>query len=118
MHQRMKEYPDCFGFKQSDLPTSYLYDFILWLSVVVIYHDEIKGKMVFRSFKIFGICCVFFIGLTAVHMIHFKNGIRTFFVYRMIDALILFKFLGIPNRFLYSLFLKNGRYKLGYYWYW
>ena len=110
MHKPMEEYPDCFGFTEADLRFSYAYNFLLWLSVVLIFHishRSLNGKMIFRSLIIFGICFLFFGSLAAIYMNHFVPGIRSFYIYSILDGLILFSLLGVINGFLYPLFFKH-----------
>jgi hypothetical protein len=110
MHEPMAMHPDAFGFTSSDLPSSYFYNFMLWLAVVLIFHiakDALTGKMIIRSLKVFALCCLFFCSLAAVYMNHFNQDIRTFFMYSMLDAVLLFSFLGSINGLLYPLFFKS-----------
>ena len=110
MHAPMADYPDCFGFTEADLPSSLFYNFCLWLIVIILFHiahPAIKGKMIYKSLLIFGLCGAFFISLAAVYMNHFTEGIRTFFRYSMIDGLILFTYLGIINALLYPVIFKS-----------
>lgn len=112
MHRPMSAHPDAFGFTAADLPSSYFYNFVLWLSVVLIFHlakDGLKGKMIVRSLIVFGVCCLFFCSLAAVYMNHFNQGIRTFFRYSMVDAVLLFSYLGILNGLLYPYFFKSNQ---------
>ena len=104
MFGTMEAHPQYFGFTPDDLPWSYLYNFILWLCVVVIYHlahRQLNGSHINRSLQVFAICGLFFISLTAVYMNHFNLEIRSFFRYSMMDALILFFFLGLANGLVY-----------------
>ena len=110
MHQPMEQYPDCFGFTAKDLPASYAYNFLLWLSVVLIFHiahKSLHGKMIVRSLIVFAVCFLFFASLAAVYMNHYTQGIRIFYIYSILDGLILFSFLGIINGYLYPLFFKH-----------
>ena len=110
MHKPMEAYPDCFGFTDADFTTSYAYNFLLWFSVVLIFHighKSLKGKMMQKSMIFFGICCLFFVSLAAVYMNHFQQGIRPFFMYSMLDGLILFSYLGAINGLLYPLIFKS-----------
>lgn len=111
MHQPMITNPDAFGFSEKDYPLSFLYNFVLWLSVILIFHishPSLKGKMIFRSLLIFGLCCLFFCSLAAVYMNHFNQEIRTFFRYSMLDAVILFTYLGTVNGLLYPHVFKKA----------
>ena len=110
MHQPMEQYPDCFGFTAQDFPSSYAYNFLMWLSVILIFHiahTSLKGKMIYRSIFIFALCFLFFASLSAIYMNHYIHGIRTFYVYSMLDGVILFSLLGIINGYVYPLFFKH-----------
>ena len=112
MHRVMPQYPDCFNneFTQADWASSFFYNFMLWLSVVWIFHvahPSVGGSYLVKSFKIFGLCCLFFVSLAAVYMNHYSTDIRTFYQYSMVDALILFSLLATANGFLYPLLFKE-----------
>ncbi len=110
MHQPMEDYPDCFGFTENDLPASFAYNFLLWLSVVLIFHiahKSLSGGMIFRSLIVFGLCCLFFVSIAAIYMNHYTLGIRSFYLYSMLDAVLLFSFLGLVNGWLYPVFFKK-----------
>ncbi|MEQ9593772.1 MAG: hypothetical protein RLN86_14295 [Cyclobacteriaceae bacterium] len=107
MHRPMAEFPDCFGFTDADFPSSLLYNFMMWLSVTSIFHvghASIKGSLLFKSLVFYGLCCMFFISLAAIYMNHFTAGIRVFYMYSILDGLILFTFLGFVNSILYPKF--------------
>ena len=110
MHRPMEQYPDCFGFSSNDLPSSYFYNFAMWFCVVLIFHiahKALTGKLILRSLIIFGLCFLFFASLAAIYMNHYNSDIRTFYLYSILDGLLLFLFLGIVNGFLYPVFFKN-----------
>lgn len=110
MHQPMVNYPDCFGFTEKDFPSSLIYNFMMWFSVIILFHighHTLKGSILIRSIIIFGICCLFFVSLAAVYMNHYTEGIRVFYRYSMLDGIILFSFLGIINGFLYPKFFPS-----------
>jgi hypothetical protein len=110
MHAPMEQFPDCFGFRPEDFPTSLIYNFMLWFSVVILFHwahRHLNGAMWVKSLQVFGICCLFFVSLAAVYMNHYTEGMRPFYRYSMLDALILFAFLGLINGFLYPLFFRK-----------
>lgn len=114
MHQPMAEFPFCFNnnFTDHDWATSFFFNFMLWLAVTWLFHlawPALKGSFITRSLIVFGICCLFFISLAAVYMNHYQEGIRTFYRYSMIDALILFPLLGVANGILYPLLLGKDR---------
>ncbi|MEQ8425007.1 MAG: hypothetical protein RIA63_09870, partial [Cyclobacteriaceae bacterium] len=104
MHQPMVDYPDCFGFTEKDFPASLFYNFVMWFSVVMLFHlgqRSIKGTMMVRSFIFFGLSCLFFISLAAIYMNHYIQGIRVFYLFSMLDGIIIFSLLALINGFLY-----------------
>ncbi len=106
MHRVMPEYPECFNneFTQFDWMTSFFYNFMLWVSVVWIFHlahPALKGSYLIKSLKVFGICCLFFSSLAAIYMNHYIVDIRTFYRYSILDAIIVFTILGVGNGLLY-----------------
>ena len=105
----MDQYPDCFGFQDEDFPLSFFYNFVMWLSVILTFHighRSLKGNMVIRSLIIFGICCLFFISLSAVYMNHFDQGIRQFYIYSIIDGILVFSYMAVVNALIYPRFFK------------
>ncbi len=114
MHQPIAEFPACFNnnFTEYDWGTSFFFNFMLWLAVTWLFHltwPALQGSFLLRSLTIFGICCLFFISLAAVYMNHYPEGIRTFYRYSILDALILFPLLGVANGLLYPLLFGKTR---------
>lgn len=110
MHQPMIDYPDCFGFTQKDFPSSLFFNFTMWFSVVLIFHighRSLRVSMMMRSLILFGISCLFFVSLAAIYMNHYNEGIRVFYLFSMLDGIILFLLLGIINGYLYPVFFKS-----------
>lgn len=110
MHAPMVSEAGCFGFREEDLWSSYLFNYVLWLAVVLNFHTshhQLSGKLLWKSLQSFGISCLLFCSLAAVYMNHFNLEIRTFFIWSMVDALILFGLLGAVNGLLYPLFFKK-----------
>lgn len=110
MHEPMATYEDCFGFTMDDLPLSHLFNYCLWLSVVLLFHlirKSLEVKTIWASLIVFGICGLFFISLTGAYMNHFNDGIRVFFRYAMLDGVLLFGLLGLLNGWIYPLIFKE-----------
>lgn len=117
MHRVMPEYPMCFNnnFTTQDLASSFFYNFMLWLSVTWIFHvahPALSGSWVVRSLKVFGLGWLFFASLAAVYMNHYVADIRTFYLYSILDALILFPLLGVTNGVLYPWLFGRGETKI------
>lgn len=112
MHQPMIDQPDCFGFTMDDLPMSHLYNYGIWLVVVVLFHliqPQISLPILAKSLLLFGLAALFFICITGAFMNHFNQGIRVFFRYVMLDALLVFGILGLVNGLLYPLIFMRSR---------
>lgn len=116
MHSVMPKFPAVFDtdFNNTDFAVSLFYNFMLWLSatwVFYIAHPVIKGHYIVRSLKVFGIMALFFISLAAVYMNHFSDEVKPFFLYSMLDAVMLFAIVGLGNGILFP---KIFRGKLAY----
>jgi len=114
MHQPMIDFTSCFNsqFTSSDWISSFFYNFMVWFCATWIFHllhPSISGKMILKSLKIYGLMCLFFISVTAVYMNHYIDGIRTFYIYAMIDALITFSIVAIANGLLYPVFFRSPK---------
>ena len=109
MHEPMAQYPDCFGFTEADLPLSHLFNYLIWFSVILIFHLSRMGvqwKVFWHSLLIFGLAYLFYLGIAGAFMNHFNQGIRVFFRYAMLDAFLVFGILGIVNGLSYPYFFK------------
>ena len=111
MHQPMIEYKDCFNsdFTNIDWASSFFYNFLVWFCAAWIFHlaqHSVSGNMIVKSFKIFGIALLFFISISAVFMNHYIEGIRTFYRFGMIDAVITFSIVALANGLLYPRFFR------------
>lgn len=110
MHAPMTAYADCFGFTMADLPLSHLFNYLLWFSTLLIFHLAQRAMafhIMIRSLLIFGLVCLFHVSLTGAYMNHFNEGIRVFFRYAMLDALLIFGILGLLNGLAYPLLFKR-----------
>lgn len=110
MHEPMTAYEDCFGFTMDDLPLSHLFNYCLWLSVVLLFHltrKSLEWKTIWTSLIVFGVCCLLFISLTGAYMNHFNQGIRVFFRYAMLDGVLLFGSLGLLNGLVYPVVFRE-----------
>ena len=112
MHQPMNEYPDCFNlsFTTIDWVSSFFYNYMVWFVATWVFYltrNQVSGSYIVRSFKIYGIMCLFFISLTAVYMNHYVDGIRIFYRYAMLDALITYSIVALANGLLFPRFFKN-----------
>ena len=112
MHRVIPEYPDCFDvdFSGTDLAVSFFYNFMLWLSAAWIFYlayPNVKGNFIGKSLKIYGVCCLFFISLAAVYMNHYSGAIKEFYIFSMIDAVIVFSVVALANGLLFPWIFKS-----------
>ena len=113
MHAVMPQYPDVFDndFDTADFLVSIFYNFMLWLTATWVFHIAhpcVAGGFVTKSLKLFGLMCLFFISLAAVYMNHFTPAVKPFYLWSMVDALIVFGIVGLCNGVIYpKLFAKE-----------
>lgn len=112
MHAVMPQYPEVFDtdFSSTDFAVSLFYNFMLWLTatwVFYIAHPELKGNFIVKSLKLFALMGLFFISLAAIYMNHYTADIKTFYLYSMLDAVILFPLLGLANGLLFPRIFKK-----------
>jgi hypothetical protein len=101
----MERHPDYFRteFTQFDWITSYLYNFMVWLVVVWLFHlarPAIRGRDMIVSLEVFGLMWLFFASVSAVYMNHYSHP-RDFYLYNVADALLMFALVGAANGLLY-----------------
>lgn len=106
MHSVMPQFPEVFDteFSNTDFTVSLFYNFMMWLTATWVFylaHPVVKGHYIIRSLKIFALMGLFFISLAAIYMNHFSAEAKPFFLYSMIDALILFPIVGFANGILF-----------------
>lgn len=112
MHRVMPEFPGCFNndFTSQDFAISFFYNFMLWLAVTWIFllaYPSMRGSFVVRSLKVFAVCCLFFISLAAIYMNHYIPEIRPFYMWSMVDAIILFFIVGLANGLIFPWLFKK-----------
>ena len=105
LFQVMEDNPGIFNteFTTTDWVTSYSYNFMMWLVISWVYlllHPHLKGHVVVRSLKVYGIMFLFFASLSAVYMNHYAD-IRMFYVYNTLDALVVFPIVAVANGLLF-----------------
>ena len=90
-------------FETFDWVTSYLYNFLMWLSTAWIYHlarPAIGGSDLLSSLKVFGVLWLNFAAISAIYMNHYSHP-RDFYVWNILDALLVFTLVAIGNGLLY-----------------
>ncbi len=98
----------CFNteFATFDWVTSFFYNFMVWLSITWLFHiakDGLEGGWVVRSLKLYGIAWLFFAALSGVYMNHYSHA-KDFYLFNVLDALIVFPIVAIANGLLYPRF--------------
>ncbi|MBX7151741.1 hypothetical protein K1X84_08875 [bacterium] len=99
------------NFTTSDWITSYFYNFMMWLSCVLIFdrmHPVISGSWMTKSLKIFSMTWLFFASVSAIYMNHYSHT-KMFYFYNIIDSIIVFALVAIANSLLYPRLLRNKK---------
>jgi hypothetical protein len=90
-------------FTSVDWVTSYLYNFLMWMSCVWVFHlmrPAIRGTDLVASLKTFGIMWLMFASTSAIYMNHYSHP-RDFYFWNLFDALLVFTLVAIGNGYLY-----------------
>ena len=108
MHRGFVDYPDTFNadFGTNDFIIGLVFNFVMWVCVLLIFHfmqASLPGPLLMRSVLGFALCALLFVSIAAVYMNHFRDHIKFFFVWSMVDALMVFVLVGIANGLLYPL---------------
>ena len=101
----MERNASCFNihFSTLDWATSYFYNFMMWLSITWVFHivhARLHGSFVTKSLKVYGLMLLFFASLSAIYMNHYVHP-KSFYIYNILDALIIFPLVGVANGLLY-----------------
>lgn len=112
MHEVIPKYPDVFNndFDTTDFMISLFYNFMFWLTATWVFHiahPRVTGSFIVKSFKIFGLMCLFFVSVAAVYMNHYTDAVKPFYFYSMIDALIVFPIVALANGLIYPRLFKK-----------
>lgn len=112
MHAVIPQFPEVFDndFSNTDFVISLGYNFMLWLTATWMFylaHPALKGNYIIKSLKVFGLMGLFFVSLAAVYMNHYTDAVKPFYLYSMLDAVILFPIVGVANGVLFPRFLKD-----------
>ena len=112
MHEVIPKYPDVFNndFDTTDFMISLFYNFMFWLAATWVFHiahPRVTGNFIAKSFKIFGLMCLFFVSVSAVYMNHYTDAVKPFYLYSMIDALIVFPIVALANGLIYPRLFKK-----------
>ena len=97
-------------FTTFDWVSSYLFNFVMWLTCVWIFHllrPVLRGPDLLASVKVFGIMWLMFASTSAIYMNHYSHP-RDFYFWNVFDALLVFALVALGNGFLYRRMM--GRY--------
>lgn len=113
MHEVMPRYPEVFDvdFTGRDFTISLGYNFAMWFVATWVFHllhPVLRGGMVLRSLKSYGLMCLFFWSVAAVYMNHYQDPVKPFYLWSMVDAAIVFTVVAVANGLLYPLFLEGA----------
>ena len=98
-------------FTAFDWVTSYFYNFMVWLAITWVFHKMhpvLSGNHLVKSLKVYALMYVFFASVSAVYMNHYRHP-KAFYLYNLLDALIVFPLVAIANGLLYPRILGGGR---------
>ena len=90
-------------FTTFDWVTSYLYNFLMWLCCVWVFHlarPAIDGSDMIASCKIFAIMWLSFTAVSFIYMNHYAHP-REFYFWNVLDALLVFTLVAVGNGLLY-----------------
>lgn len=90
-------------FAMIDWVTSYFYNFVMWFTVTVAFHKvhpHLRGSMPVKSLKVYGFFVIVFASISAIYMNHYSHS-KDFYLYSILDAVLVFSLLGLANGFLY-----------------
>ena len=96
-------------FQTIDWVTSFFYNFVMWFVVTVAFHfsrPHLKGHIVTRSLKVYGLMLIMFASISAIYMNHYSHP-KDFYLYNILDSIIVFPLVGLANAFLYPLFFRQ-----------
>lgn len=113
MHEVMPRYPEVFDvdFTGRDFAISLGYNFAMWFVATWVFHllhPVLRGGMILRSLKSYGLMCLFFLSVAAVYMNHYQDPVKPFYLWSMVDAAIVFTVVAVANGLLYPLFLEGA----------
>ena len=112
MHRVMPRYPDVFDteFTTIDFAISLFYNFMMWFTATLVFHllhPVLRGPIWVKSLKSYMLMALFFCSLAAIYMNHYSDAFKPFYLWSMVDALILFPLVGLANGILYPLFFQK-----------
>ncbi len=107
----MERNASCFNihFSTLDWTTSYFYNFVMWLTITWVFHllhPSLRGSFVGKSLKVYGLMVLSFASVSAIYMNHYIHP-KSFYIYNILDALIIFPLVAVANGLLYPLLMTR-----------
>lgn len=96
------------NFSTTDWVTSYFYNFMLWLTctwVFVLLHPRLRGHLVLRALKVYGLMFFLFASISTIYMNHYSHP-KEFYLYSILDSLLVFPIVAIATGLLYPIFFR------------
>jgi hypothetical protein len=108
----MTKHPGVFRihFSRLDLATSYFYNFMMWLTaewVFMLLEPRLRGRTWWKSLRVYGLLLLFFLSVSAIYMNHYSHP-KWFYVWNMLDAVIVFAIVALANGILYPWFFGGS----------
>ncbi|MBI2620432.1 MAG: hypothetical protein HYW57_10155 [Ignavibacteriales bacterium] len=97
------------NFQTIDWITSFFYNFMMWFAVTLAFSfavAHLRGTMIVRSLKVYALMWVMFASISAIYMNHYSHP-KDFYIYNIVDGVLIFALMGIANGLLYPLFFKQ-----------
>lgn len=97
--------PEVFNttFTTADWVSSFLYNFVVWLVPVWVYHlarPALAGSDLVASFEIFALQWLLFAAVSGVYMNHYSHPMD-FYLWNVVDAVLAFTVVAVANGLLY-----------------
>lgn len=96
-------------FTTFDWVTSYFYNFMMWLTIIWVFHllhPVLSGGMIVKSLKVFGIMFILFASLSGIYMNHYSHP-KEFYLYNVLDAVIVFPVVAVANGLIYPWIMRK-----------
>lgn len=112
MHRVMPKHPEVFNtaFGGGDFAVSLAYNFVLWFAAALGFHlmePQLRGGMLAKSLQGYGVMWLAFVSLAAVYMNHYTAAIQPFYLWSMVDAVIVYGVVALANAVLYPRFFPE-----------
>ncbi len=82
---------------------------MMWLTaewVFVLIEPRLRGNSVLKSLKVYGMMLLSFCSVSAIYMNHYRHP-KWFYVWNMLDAVIVFTIVALANVILYPWFFRG-----------